>query len=359
MLAGFCILLTCSVGSAQSLVVSSGSDTIAFSSRLSGVESSVATLQNDVAGIRSDVTEIKTSIKSISSDTVAQTQPAIVTVAKAKRREWYLVSESWCQNCPAAKRRFRSLGWPESNILTIAECERRFGFRPGHVPFEFGDPFWQSETTVVEKPRKTVTTTTTQQVRQRLPVVSTQWGTIDLETYSRNCNCPMCQGIRSLQQSYRQGLYSVPAEVIEPVKPEQEPTPPDVSAAMLDLMPLTADDLLADVGCGNGSLLIDAVRRFGCRGIGFEIDPVKADEARRRVKDSGLSSSIDIITGDALICFQPKQQGITACITYLYPELLEKLAPKIAECRVSASPFHEIPGLGMAQIGDVWIRVQK
>lgn len=42
-------------------------------------------------------------------------------------RQWYLVSESWCQNCPAAKKTFLSKGWPEANILTLAECERRFG----------------------------------------------------------------------------------------------------------------------------------------------------------------------------------------------------------------------------------------
>ena len=58
----------------------------------------------------------------------------------AKRREWYLVSEPWCGSCPAAKARFLSLGWPQKNILTIAQCEARFGFRPDHVPFEFGEP---------------------------------------------------------------------------------------------------------------------------------------------------------------------------------------------------------------------------
>ena len=58
----------------------------------------------------------------------------------AKRREWYLVSEPWCGACPAAKSRFLSLGWSEKNILTIAQCKAKFGFKPDHVPFEFGEP---------------------------------------------------------------------------------------------------------------------------------------------------------------------------------------------------------------------------
>jgi len=59
---------------------------------------------------------------------------------KQTQRQWYLVSEPWCSACPAAKARFLKLGWPKENILTIAQCEARFGFRPDHVPFEFGEP---------------------------------------------------------------------------------------------------------------------------------------------------------------------------------------------------------------------------
>jgi hypothetical protein len=159
----------------------------------------------------------------------------------------------------------------------------------------------------------------------------------------------MCNTIRA-------GLYSVPVEVIEPVKPEQEPTPCKVMDEALSLMGLTSADKLCDPGCGDARVLIAAVQRYGCRAIGIEIDVEKADDARRMVKAHGLSDDITIITGDALSCFSPVSQGVTACYVYLYPELLAKLAPKIAECRVSASSFHEVPGVGMVQIGDVWIR---
>jgi len=55
-------------------------------------------------------------------------------------RQQYLVSEVWCGPCVAAKKRFLSLGWPQANILTLDECQRRFGFRPSRIPFEFTEP---------------------------------------------------------------------------------------------------------------------------------------------------------------------------------------------------------------------------
>ena len=69
-----------------------------------------------------------------------------MTPAKKPQRQWYLVSEPWCKSCPAAKQRFLALGWSPDNILTMEECEAKFGFRPPHVPFEFGEPL--AETTM-------------------------------------------------------------------------------------------------------------------------------------------------------------------------------------------------------------------
>jgi hypothetical protein len=55
-------------------------------------------------------------------------------------RQWYLVSEEWCVNCPKAKATFLAKGWPRQNILTINECKSRFGFKVPYVPYEFGEP---------------------------------------------------------------------------------------------------------------------------------------------------------------------------------------------------------------------------
>lgn len=261
---------------------------------------------------------------------------------KSKRREWYLVSEQWCSHCPAAKRVFLSKGWPESNILTIAECERRFGFRVPHVPFEFGEPQRVVSRAVVN-----------QRVRQRLPVVQTQWGTIDLETYHRNCNCPMCRGIRALQAQYR----TMSIERSEPeYNPDtgQEACPDETIDQALDLLQLTPSDTLADLGCGDGRVMIRAVRRHGCRAVGIEIDSTMADCARLRVAKAGLSDRINIITGDALN-FRPADHCVTAVYCYLYPNLLEKLSGTIQIVSRAVTPFHPVAGLSGKRVGDVYV----
>ena len=74
----------------------------------------------------------------VKPDTPQVETPAVVLLPQ--QRQWYLVSEDWCVNCPRAKRLFRSKGWPEDNILTIEKCYERFGFRPKSIPFEFGEP---------------------------------------------------------------------------------------------------------------------------------------------------------------------------------------------------------------------------
>lgn len=65
---------------------------------------------------------------------VASVRPPKVTV---KTRTRYLVSEPWCTLCPAAKVRFTANGFPESQIITIAEAKSRFGLVVRGVPFEF------------------------------------------------------------------------------------------------------------------------------------------------------------------------------------------------------------------------------
>ena len=183
--------------------------------------------------------------------------------------------------------------------------------------------------------------------RKRMPVVKTQWGVIDLETYSRNCNCPMCEGIRALQAGYSQ--------TVMPVNPAQQPTPSPVVDRVMEELQLSPEAVFADIGCGDGRLLIDAVTHFGCKAVGIEIDPVKAEEARKRVKAAGLERQITVLTGDAKK-FDPKAYNVTAAVAYLYPELLSELKPMLETIPVLITPYHQVPGLVMERDGDLFVR---
>ena len=67
----------------------------------------------------------------------AAAQVAESVTVKTKTRTRYLVSEPWCQRCPAEKIRFKAKGFPESQIITIADALARFGKVVSYVPFEF------------------------------------------------------------------------------------------------------------------------------------------------------------------------------------------------------------------------------
>ena len=207
------------------------------------------------------------------------------------------------------------------------------------------------------------------QVQTRLPVVNTPWGRQDLQTYEQShgsCNCPMCQGIRGIIQSYRYQPMSItiqpePQPEKAPVEPSddvdfgQEPCPDAVIQQVVETLHLSGDDVFCDLGCGDGRILIAVAERYGCRAVGVEIDPAKAHEARRLVADSGLADRITIITGDALE-FDPRDHGVTAVCAYLYPELLAKLAGTMRAVRIAVSPFHAVPGLEMEQVADLWVK---
>jgi hypothetical protein len=90
-------------------------------------------------------------------DDVFQPTGRYATIRNPRIVQWYLVSEPWCQHCPAAKTRFLAKGWPAENVLTIAEASRRFGVTVASIPFEFPEPTKQSkpsqEGTIAENPQ--------------------------------------------------------------------------------------------------------------------------------------------------------------------------------------------------------------
>lgn len=223
---------------------------------------------------------------------------------------------------------------------------------------------WMLDGSVLTPPTKPATVQVVEQVESPSPLappvrVSAPnryiqwpgWGQIDLETYNRNCNCGMCQSIRAQQAEYRRQLELFKLQ--STVSPDQEGTPDALVTDLLDKMQLQTGDVLAELGCGDGRILIAAAKR-GIRGIGIELDPVRAQVARENVQRSGLSELITVETGDAL---EFDFSRVTCATCYLYPPLLEKLAPKLKELRVVGSPYHQIPGLdGQVLEGECWIR---
>jgi uncharacterized protein (TIGR03000 family) len=79
------------------------------------------------------------------------------------------------------------------------------------------------------------------------------------------------------------------------------PTPPEVVKAMLELAGAGKDDVVYDLGCGDGRIVIAAVKDFKAKkAIGFDIDPEKIAESRTRAKEAGVEDKAEFRQGDVL-----------------------------------------------------------
>jgi len=78
------------------------------------------------------------------------------------------------------------------------------------------------------------------------------------------------------------------------------PTPQDVVERMLDLAGVTADDVLYDLGCGDGRLVITAARKFGARGVGIDIDPERIAESEANARKAGVDKLVSFRLQDAM-----------------------------------------------------------
>ena len=78
------------------------------------------------------------------------------------------------------------------------------------------------------------------------------------------------------------------------------PTPNDVVNRMLTLAGVTENDVVYDLGCGDGRIVIAAARDFGARGVGVDIDPQRIAEANANAEQAGVQHLVEFIEQDAM-----------------------------------------------------------
>ena len=103
-------------------------------------------------------------------------------------------------------------------------------------------------------------------------------------------------------------------------------TPLTVVNEMLKLAGVTAEDLVYDLGSGDGRIVIAAARDRGARGVGFEIDPALVAQATGRARRLGLSERVTFKQDDL---FQADLRPATVVTLYLSPDLNRRLRPKL------------------------------
>lgn len=105
-------------------------------------------------------------------------------------------------------------------------------------------------------------------------------------------------------------------------------TPPDVVDAMLKAARVTSHDVVCDLGCGDGRIPVTAARRYGCRGIGYDIDHLRVDEAIKNAEQHHVSHLVRIEQKDVM---QADLDGVTVVTLYLGYQLNARLLPRLAE----------------------------
>lgn len=104
------------------------------------------------------------------------------------------------------------------------------------------------------------------------------------------------------------------------------PTPQPVVDKMLDLAGVGSKDVLFDLGCGDGRIVITAAKERGARGTGIDINPVRINEAKQNAKTAGVSRRVDFRVGDL---FETNFSQATVVTLYLLPDINRKLRPQL------------------------------
>lgn len=122
-------------------------------------------------------------------------------------------------------------------------------------------------------------------------------------------------------------------------------TTQDVVDEILRQAKVTKDDVVCDLGCGDGRFVITAAAKYGCRGVGYEIDPQLIAAGREKAKQLGVAEKARIVEQDL---FTVDLSQVTVVTLFLLPDLNRRLIPQLEKlppnARIISHEF-EVPGL--------------
>jgi SAM-dependent methyltransferase len=105
------------------------------------------------------------------------------------------------------------------------------------------------------------------------------------------------------------------------------PTPQPIVDKMLDLAKVGKNDVLFDLGCGDGRIVVTAVKERGAqRAIGIDLNPQRITEARANAKSAGVEDKVQFMIGDL---FKANFADATVVTLYLLPDVNRKLRPQL------------------------------
>jgi len=110
-------------------------------------------------------------------------------------------------------------------------------------------------------------------------------------------------------------------------------TPQDVVDRMLKVAGVTKHDVVYDLGCGDGRIVVTAARKYGCRAVGYDLDPLRVREARMNAEKSRVAHLVTIEEKDIL---KADLQEASVVTLYLGTELNARLIPQLRKLKPGA-----------------------
>ena len=102
------------------------------------------------------------------------------------------------------------------------------------------------------------------------------------------------------------------------------PTPMNIVDEMLKMASVSSKDVVYDLGCGDGRIVVTAADRFGAKGVGVEYDPQVAQLAVENVEKQNLGHLVQIVIGDAT---KIDASPASVVMLYLLPDTISRLRP--------------------------------
>jgi type IV secretory pathway VirB10-like protein len=174
-----------------------------------------------------------------------------------------------------------------------------------------------------------------QEVRKEVPPVKTP-------EVKKEAAAPKTQQVtkeapaaKTPQVSEQVPAIKAPEAVKEPETPRTPdvifvPTPQEVVEKMLELAQVKKEDLLYDLGCGDGRIVVTAAQKYGCKAIGYDIDPQRIKESLEKVAKNNVGNLVTIEQKDIFTLDLSKANVITL---YLLPSLNVKLIPQLEKLK--------------------------
>ncbi|MGE5567957.1 MAG: SAM-dependent methyltransferase [Rhodospirillales bacterium] len=125
-------------------------------------------------------------------------------------------------------------------------------------------------------------------------------------------------------------IAAVPAAGVQDDTPALDvpyvPTTHELVEEMLKLGGVKPGDVVYDLGCGDGRIVIMAAQKFGARGVGVDLNPERIREATENARKAGVTDRVRFINGNL---FDADIRNATVVTLYLLPDVNLKLRPKL------------------------------